>query len=364
MGIMNELMKSAAYGIGMVLLLSCQTGLKENRVIDDRPPAFTYYYQSLEALKAGELEKALVQLDSAILLRPNYSQFYCVRGHILQMLNRPDSAVAAFEQCLRYRSYNPEVWLKLGTLYLQQKQFAKAAYYLKKSIPEYPDSVDLWLKLGKAQVLSGRAVLAREALANYSRKTAVPPLEYWKWWGIAHYCLKNDARAIAALSRYVKESPRDVEALRYLGMALFRSGEYDRGLSYLNRVLQLNPDDVSVYVYRARYFMRFHKPHAARQQLELALAIDSTHVPLLLELGRFFIQQDQYERARTYLEKARTLNPRHWEVYKYLGRVFEQENNLATALKYYTLYLDNTIQLDTDIEHRVQQIREKLERKE
>ncbi|NOX37522.1 MAG: tetratricopeptide repeat protein [Calditrichaeota bacterium] len=345
-------------------LISCQTGLrKETRPLDDRP-AFTFYYQSLEALKAGDLERALSQLDSAILLRPNYSQFYCVRGHILQMLNRPDSAIAAFEQCLIYKSYNPDVWLKLGKLYLQQGHYEKAAYFLKKCVPEFPDSVAILLKLGKAQVLAGHAPLARDALVRYARRVQPPDPEYWKWWGVTHYLLKNDAEAISALRRYTDAHPQDVEALRYLGMAYFRAGKYDQGLSYLNRVLQLQPDDVQVYVYRARYFMHFKKPHAAREQLELALAIDSTSVPVLLEMGRWYIGQEQFQDARKFLEKARERDPENWEVYKYLGMVFEQENDLATALEYFTLYLDHTIQRDPDIEQRVQRLREALKRRD
>lgn len=362
----NVVTKWGTFGIFIIVvgLISCQMGLRKEAPSLDERPAFTFYYQSLDALRAGELERALSQLDSAILLRPNYSQFYCVRGHILQMLNRPDSAISAFEKCLIYKSYNPEVWLKLGKLYLQQQRYEKAAYYLRKCVAEFPDSIAILLDLGKAQVLAGHAPLARDALIRYARKAIALEPEYWKWWGIAHYQLKNDAEAITALRRYADAHPRDVDALRYLGMAYFRAGEYDRGLSYLNRVLQLQPDDVLVYIYRARYFMHFEKPHAAREQLELALAIDSASVAVLLEMGRLFIEQGQFQKARPFLEKARYNDPQNWQVYKYLGMVFEQENDLATALEYFTLYLDHTIQRDPDIEHRLQRLREELRKRE
>ncbi len=325
--------------------------------------AFDAYYRALAAIEEGKLQQALAYVDSAIAIKPNYSQFYVLKGQIYEFLNEPDSMLAAFEKALALKSYYPELWPRVARTYLQLENYQKAVFYLEKSIEAYPDSLQFYVLLGEAYVRLERCRLAQSYLNKYARLVATPLPLYWKWWGINQFCLKQYARAIPVLQKALTWFTNDWEVNYYLGAALFEHGELDAGLSYLNKALQLKTNLMSVFIYRARYFAHFNKMDKAVQQLQIALMHDSTHVDVLLELAKLEIEQGHLEAAGKYLGRIIHINPRMWKAYRYLGIVAEEQNNLVQALKYYTLYMDHSLYADPEIEKRMEAIRNQIKKR-
>ncbi len=334
-----------------VTILNAQRG--------DRP-AFQAYYKALALIEEGQLRQALVYVDSAIAIKPNYSQFYVLKGQIYEFLNEPDSMLAAFEKALELKSYYPELWPRVARAYLQLGKNQKAVFYLEKSIEAFPDSLQFYIFLGEAYVRLERCRLAESYLKKYARLASHHPPLYWKWWGITQFCLNKYPEAIQALQRVVGQLPNDWEVLFYLGAALFENGSLDAGLSYLNQAYQKNPQLLSVFVYRARYFVHYNKMDKAIKQLQVALNLDSTNTAVLLELAKLEIERGNHEAAGQYLGRIIHINPRYWKAYRYLGIVAEAQNNLAQALKYYTLYMQHNLYADPEIEQRMEAVRKQL----
>ena len=72
------------------------------------------HYQRGMVLKGlGQLEQALLSLDVALKLQPDYAECLANRGVLLQEMQRPDEALACYDRALQYapRSallhYNP-----------------------------------------------------------------------------------------------------------------------------------------------------------------------------------------------------------------------------------------------------------------
>ncbi|RME74773.1 MAG: tetratricopeptide repeat protein [Planctomycetota bacterium] len=69
---------------------------------------------------AGELERALAELDRAVALRPEAPEAWCNRGVILERLERYEEALANYERGLEHNVRAPALWHNKGVLLLER----------------------------------------------------------------------------------------------------------------------------------------------------------------------------------------------------------------------------------------------------
>ncbi|MCK6619130.1 MAG: tetratricopeptide repeat protein [Calditrichaceae bacterium] len=319
--------------------------------------AFLFYYEAEKDIAAGDFQGALAHLDSAIAYNPRYANFYQVKGWVWEETGRADSAIVAYEKCLAYRSYYPEVWLRLGRVCLLAHQYENAAFYLKKAAQHYPDSADVHLQLGETYYHMNKYPLALDNLFAYRKIAPNPNPLVWKWLGLTYFRMKEFLKAIPPLQQYVSAVPGDETALKSLGIAKFKLGEYNDALTYLNFAADVRDDDAEVYLYRARYFLIVEKPEAAGEQLSIALKIDSLNTDILFEAGVLNYSRENFPESKRQLTTLIRLAPEYWPAYRYLGFLAERENDLAQAGRYYQLYLDHTPEPDPEVRTRMDAIR-------
>lgn len=338
------------------ILLSCSASRKSAPARENPDHAFPFYYNALDDIQQGNFQSAVTNLDSAIYYRPGYSNFYFVKGKVYEFLQKPDSAITAYEQSLKLKSHNPEVRLRLGKLYLQEGEYENAAVNYKRAVLAYPDSTDLLLQLGKAYFLSGRYRLAMDQFKRYRRTANKPATELEKWRGMTLFEIGNYSEAAELLEKYLQAVPDDPQAQKYFGFTKFQMKQYDQAISALNRSLKYNPNDAELYLYRARYFLILDKPGAALEQLQLGLKLDSMNTDILYELGLFYYTRSKFQESKRYLHKTIQLAPDYWSAYRLLGFIYEGEKELEQAYQYYTLYLKNSYSEDIEVRKRLQAI--------
>ncbi len=81
---------------------------------DREPPAFLYYKKALDCIENGQYEKALALLDTAIVMKSEFAQFYYAQGQVYELLGNTISAGVSYERALRYKSHYPDTWKKLA----------------------------------------------------------------------------------------------------------------------------------------------------------------------------------------------------------------------------------------------------------
>lgn len=329
----------------------------------DSRKAFSFYYEALADIEKGYFSHALADLDSAIHYQPGYSNFYFVKGRVFEFLEKPDSSIKAYELSVKLRSHNPDAWIRLGELYLHEKRYGDAAVNYKKVIQQYPDSAEFYLHLGECYYRQKKYLLALDRLRDYQRLANPPSLEQKKWQGLTSYGLNDNENAANLLQSYVSQYPNDNEALKYLGLAKFKLGEYDQAMSAFDKVINSNERDAEIYLYRARYFMIRNKKADALDQLEVSLKYDGLNTDILFELGKFYYEESKPEKSRHYLRRAVEIKPDYWIAYRYLGFIAEANNDLEEALSDYKLFLENTFADDAEVRQRIEKIQKDLPEK-
>lgn len=340
----------------LLLLTSCNPYYRQAASERNSRTAFSFYYKALDSIQEGDFQTAVVHLDSAIHYQPAYSNFYFVKGRVFDFLQEPDSAIKAYERSVQLRSSNPKAWIRLGELYLSQKDYQNAASNFRKAVQNNPDSLHLYLRLGESYFRSQKYYLALDRLKEYEQLSPNPEVELRKWQGLTYVGLKEYRKAADLLATYLRVHPNDSEALKYFGMAKFHLGDYNDAISALNKAGSSNVTDPEIYLYRARYFLVRGKKNAAREQLEIALQNDSLNTTILFELGMFHFNENELEKSRSYFRTTIQVDPTHWQAHRCLGIIAEQENNLEEALLHYKLYLENTLTADEDVRRRIERI--------
>ena len=346
-----------------IIVFSCSTNRQKVMKESDSRKAFSFYYEALADIEQGFFSHALSDLDSAIYFHPGYSNFYFVKGQVFDILQKPDSSIKAYEQSVKLKSHNPDAWIRLAELYRREKRYGEAAANYKKAVQQYPDSAVFYLHLGECYFRQKKYLLALDRLRDYQQLANPPSLEKKKWQGMTYYGLNENQNAASLLQSYLDKYPNDNEALKYLGLAKFRLGDYDQAISALNKAISFNGMDPEIYLFRARYFMIYNKKKDALEQLEVGLKYDSLNADILFELGKVHYQESRLEKSEQYIRRAVKVKPDYWIAYRYLGFIAEANNDLEEALRDYKLFLQNTFVDDAEVRQRIEKIQRDLTKK-
>ncbi len=149
---------------GTLVLLAASSFL----VFGCRPPGPTALLQGERAIREGNLEVAVEQLQKATRLLPKNAQAWNHLGLAYHGSRQPAEALRAYRQALACDYKLAAAHYNLGCLHLEQNDAAAAVDQLTSYTLLQPKWAEGWLKLGEAQLS-----LRRLDLAEKSFKTAL-----------------------------------------------------------------------------------------------------------------------------------------------------------------------------------------------
>jgi tetratricopeptide (TPR) repeat protein len=153
-----------------------------------------------------------------------------------------DEAEAAYKAILTANPDVPEVYLNLGVIYSQRKDFPAAETAYLKALEIRPDSADAALALAsvyqqtgqpdkaKAMVDKASAASPTDARANFRR-------------GLFLFNGNQNEEAIAAFQAVIAADPTMAEAYFRLGTLLVGQGKIPEAIQQLEKYLSLNPTE-------------------------------------------------------------------------------------------------------------------------
>ena len=241
--------------------------------------AYTDRYLYAEDKTAAEkfLDQALLILDDARTIDPNYYAIYNQRGLIYQYKGELDKAETAFKQALTIAPDDAVVRYNLAQVYLSQGKLDEALDMLAQGVALDPASAQLQLLYGKVLAVKGRLVEAEQALV---KATELAPLNASTWLnlGQVYYLEKKFAEAIDTLNKAIELDPLGFpEAYFYLGRSHREAGHVDDARLNLTKAIKLAPDNADYHYWLARALIAAGENDAARTQLKRALELAPNH---------------------------------------------------------------------------------------
>ncbi len=338
-----------------LFVFSCGTQKRSKQENTLELPAIFYYKQALNLVESQKYKQALKQLDTAIVLRPEFAQFYYARGQIYELLGKNLLAIDSYETALKYKSFFPDVWKSVSLLYMNEKEYDKAIQVLRNLVDSEPDSLNYEIMLADAYLHINKPLLAFERIKNFENQQG-KSREIFRIKGMAYFLNQNYEDAIQNFEHYVKYNQDNFYAIKYLGFAYIENGDLEKGISFLNRALSLYSDDPEIYLYRAVYFIKQGKYDMALDQFNLALNLDDQNSEVLLEYSKFMLMQRDTTTAKKLLRRAIIYDQYCWECFKYLGIIADDQGQDFDAILYLQKYLSNIYHRDPEVELRIDKL--------
>jgi tetratricopeptide (TPR) repeat protein len=200
-----------------------------------------------------------------------------------------------------------------------------AAREYQSAIQISPRVAELYANLGLVYYAQSKFSDSAAALSEAAKlKPELPGVSLWL--GINDVKLGQPAKAVLLLREAIHQNPKDLQAERFYGTALWNSGETFPAIDQLTKTCGMFPSDTDSFFVLSETYRK-----AADHQMESVLA-DSTGKPFLhLIYGDIYREQHAWIRAAAHYREALKQDPEAKGAHLGLGEVSLAQNKLPEA---------------------------------
>jgi tetratricopeptide (TPR) repeat protein len=286
------------------------------RVVTSKPE-FVSAHVNLGLLyaQAGELEKAVPQLQEALRLDPSRTDVAAALANLWREQassalnsNNPEKALSVLLQARKVAPDNPDVQFELGMVALRMSLLPDAVTAFQTTLKLRPDDAMAVYGLGRAYMEFAKFEDARQQFAHY-----------------------------------IELRPNDASGHYGLGMSLAALEQLQAARSEFEKSIALAPLQTESYFRLGLLELESKDLDSAAKNLRRVLDRDPKHAGALAAMGRLEFQQKNYSGAVELLQQAVASNAGLREAHYYLGLTYarlgkkedsEQELQIATRLEH------------------------------
>jgi tetratricopeptide (TPR) repeat protein len=259
---------------------------------------------------AGDTDEALKQADEVIALDPNRWEAYVLRGHVLEVLKRPEDAKAAYLKAVEVAPGESSPSITLSDFYVRSGD-AKSAEPLLRKLTETQPTYSSFSAL--AGFLSRDKARDAEAEATYKEALAkAKPEELsvaYRSLGSFYFSRDRFAEAEQTLKEGLEKLPGDLEIIYTLARFYSAQGDTAKADAMVEEATKAKPNEVGPYLTLSAYRARKNDLQGALDAVESALKVapDNTQArlrkaELLLDLGYRNSNKEQIAEARSIVD--------------------------------------------------------------
>jgi tetratricopeptide (TPR) repeat protein len=212
-------------------------------------------------LKAGGIDKAMVEAQSAVEANGGDWMMRMQLGDLFGEANRPAEALAQYQQATALLRHYPIAHRKAGTMLLKLGDAAAAERRFREALRLAPEDIES--HIGLAEALEGQGL--------------------------------NDA-ALAVYHEQMQRSPHRAYAPEALGRFLYRTGKLDEARAQLTEALRREPRRASIHVDLGMTALKQERAQEAIEHFEAALALQADWPELRQQLDELRKRRHRTER--------------------------------------------------------------------
>ena len=229
------------------------------------------------------------------------------------------------------------VYVNLGKVHAQQRDFAAAEQYFRQAATLEPDSGLAWLNLGVLYEQQNRLPEARQMLEQALTKKVGDQGLLFSNLALVELKLGRFREAEAYASQAISKSPGLYKPYDILAAAALKGGAPDRAEAVLRQALALFPQRTEVYVRLASVYQEQNRPAEALALLEQALSLRTENpAPVYNQLGIVYWRLKRFPESIRAAQQAITLDPNLLDAYLTLGISYEDSGQQEMALRQFT----------------------------
>jgi len=321
--------------------------------------------QAREYYERGRWHDALRELEAAIEINPDNSNWLFNKGLTLDTLERHHEAVECYEKAFELNPADPETLNCLGVDYTRLGQYKlalQAFEELEREVtdyePGYCNRIITYAEMGNHDKAEEMFYLARELkehcplcyfnMGNSLFSRHLYDRAIWCWqqtrnmdpnhphinYRIAQgYWAKGEYQL--ARKHFLKElrlQPGDIDALLDTGILLLEMDELESAKEKFHRILELDSNQPQAYHYLGEILQHEGKLAQAAEHFKGALRLEQNMEGPNYRLGQCHLRLGQKANAREYLLNELKLSPSQPEVLLELGCMLEEVDAVTEAM--------------------------------
>ncbi|MEE9294194.1 MAG: tetratricopeptide repeat protein [Phycisphaerae bacterium] len=300
----------------------------------------------------GRLHDAVTEIEVAAGLDERYAATFALAGDLYLAAARFQDAGAAYSKYVALRPQDAYGYFGLGKLAHQQRQFEKAAGYLRQALSHAPNAYQIKYLYGRSLLQLGQREQAAKELAATGTATSHEGITFEDpLFQQVHIKARSilalradyqrqmaaqDWNAAANACRAILERrPEDFGTMYNLASLYRQLGDYDRALTLLRRALKTKPDFAPLRCGLAEVYLAMGDPRRAIAETERALDGDPRQARALAVKGAAHLSLREWPLAESALTEATKLDPQQDRYFYYLGNALEAQDRRSDAINAY-----------------------------
>ncbi len=227
-----------------------------------RKEAHALYNVGLELKRDQQFEKALVELDAAIKLHPEFAAAHFSRGSVLKAMGRMPEATEAFRQARILKPTHQNAWAMEGATLLRQEKYKEAIAPLTQAVDMSGKDADSVMNLGIALKHLGRT---EEAIKVYERGLKDMPGNpgILNNLGILLASLKRYEETVVYLEDALETDPENTDLQLNMATTLRQAKRFGEAIVYYEKVVAKQPGNAGALYDLGYCYERDKKPKEA-----------------------------------------------------------------------------------------------------
>ncbi len=300
-----------------------------------------YLDWGIAALELDYFEEALVLINQAIMLSPDWAEAYIYRGHAYTQSGDLEHALLDFTEAIELDPKDATTYNQRGCVLYSLGEFERAITDFNSAIEL--DPLDATAYKNRAVVLLEQGN-ASQALTDLNQAISLDPdyAEAYNFRGVAYTELGDLELAIQDFNQAIKLDPELSGAYTNRGIAYQTMGELQQAMQDYDKAIELDPNDAMAFANRGQAYDDLGEFAKALDDLNRAIALNPEFAEAYNSRGALYRHMGEYEQALVDYEKALEINPNSPEAYYNRAITYFILENYESALA----DLDRVIQLD------------------
>ena len=241
------------------------------------------YNKAMEFKKNNNCKEALILLEKATSLKPNFGVAWLETGWCQNELNNHQAAITSLEKAGRLLTTNFRIYYELGHAYFYLDSVTASLKYFQESIRINPDYHLPYIGIGDLykEKIKNTAEALTWYLKAYNIDDAHKKTNYLIGW--CYNDLEKYDKAVPYLKKAVAADSSNTTAIIELGFSFYSLGKYDESISTMKKIVDLPPKpELAVFYTGLCNVKKGGKAEAVNRYNELVI-LNSQYALTLLE---------------------------------------------------------------------------------
>ena len=289
------------------------------------------YQNARDLIHKKEYHQAIDQLNEILRIFPNELNSIYLLIDCFIKTNKPNEALENTHKALSFKKDDKKLLLLEIRLNEFLERDSEAIFLLKKFVKKFSD-VNALKRLSNLLAHQDKLDEADNVIKEFFESNEEYGLLYK---GVRHLQASRFRKAENAFKKILVEDENNIDALRFMGILAFKSGNHDIAEAMFTRALQVDPTYTLVWANLAQVFSVTGQLDKAKKSFKNILNMEPKNGLIWAEYGTVLTKLARYSDGKDAYLKALKFKPNSPRVYLSLGHVYKTMGEIDNSINSY-----------------------------